>query len=153
MNTKVERIFSAILLGVSIIMMVMAWGYTAPIAYDPIGPRPYPMLLLILMAIGTAILAFRPARFMDVIDYGWSKPVVKNLVLCGLALLLYGILFEILGYVISTSLMAFAVGLLFDGKKIPTAIASVIMAILTYLLFEKALDVTLPSGLLSVIGL
>ncbi|MFL1731440.1 tripartite tricarboxylate transporter TctB family protein [Moraxella oculi] len=152
MNTKVERIFAFVLLGISVVMIIMAWGYTAPIAYDPIGPRPYPILLLSLMAIGSALLAFQPAKFMKQIDYGWNKPVVKNLILCMLALLLYGALFEILGYVISTSLMAFAVGLLFHGKAIPTAISSVMMALLTYLLFERVLDVSLPSGLLSVIG-
>lgn len=83
---------------------------------------------------------------------GLTKPVIKNLFICGMAMLLYGVLFEWLGYVIATSLMAFVIGLLFDGKKVPTAIASVVMAVLTYLLFEKALDVSLPAGLLSFLG-
>lgn len=81
-----------------------------------------------------------------------TKPIIKNLILCGAAMLFYGILFEWLGYVIATTLMAFVIGLLFDGKKVPTAIASVVMAISTYLLFEKALDVSLPKGLLAFLG-
>ena len=46
----VLRIFSAILALAALGLLVLAWGYTAPIAYDPIGPRPYPILILSLFA-------------------------------------------------------------------------------------------------------
>lgn len=147
-----ERIFSGCLFLVSLAMMVMAWGYVAPIAYDPIGPRPYPVILLVLLAFFSALLVFRPKKLSEQISMGLTKPIIKNLLICGTAMLLYGVLFEWLGYVIATSLMAFVIGLLFGGKKVPTAISSVVMAVLTYLLFEKALDVSLPSGLLSFLG-
>lgn len=149
---SVERIFSGLLLVASLGLLVLAWGYTAPIAYDPIGPRPYPVILLVLLAFFSALLTFRPKKLSEHITMGLTKPVIKNLFICGMAMLLYGVLFEWLGYVIATSLMAFVTGLLFDGKKVPTAIASVVMAVLTYLLFEKALDVSLPAGLLSFLG-
>lgn len=149
---QVERIFSGILLVVSLILLVMAWGYTAPIAYDPIGPRPYPVILLSLLAFFCALIVFRPKKLGEQISMGLTKPIIKNLIICGVAMLLYGVLFEWLGYIIATVLMATVVGLLFDGKKVPTMIASVVMAVLTYLLFDKALDVSLPLGLLSFLG-
>lgn len=149
---QIERIFSGMLFVASLGLLAMAWGYTAPIAYDPIGPRPYPVMLLVLLAFFSAILTFRPAKFGEKIDMGLTKPIIKNLVICTAAMLFYSILFEWLGYIISTSLMAFVVGILFEGKKVPTAIASVSMAVLTFLLFEKALDVSLPMGLLSFLG-
>ena len=145
----VERIFSGFLLLVAIAMMVMAWGYTAPIAYDPIGPRPYPMILLILLAIGTAVVAFRPAKFAEIIDLGLSKPIIKNLVICTIALALYAVLFEILGYVVATLLMAWVVGILFGGHWLKSLIASAVMAIATYFLFNGPLEVSLPAGILS----
>lgn len=148
----VERIFSGVMLLATLILLSMAWGYTAPISYDPIGPRPYPMLVLSLLALGTAVLAFRPAKFIKAIEYGWTKPIVKNLVLCTLAMWLYAILFEWLGYILATTAMAWSIGMLFGGKKVQTAIASVAMAVLTYLLFDKVLDVSLPLGLLSFLG-
>ena len=148
----VERIFSGLLLLVALIMLYMAWGYTAPIAYDPMGPRPYPMLLLGLLAIGAAVLAFRPARFIQTIEYGWTKPIVKNLCLCTVAMLAYAIFFEILGYIIATTLMAWAVGVLFDGRVLKSFIASLVMAVLTFYMFDKLLDVSLPSGILSFLG-
>lgn len=147
-----ERIFSGILFVASLGLLGLAWGYTAPIAYDPIGPRPYPMILLSLLALFTALIAFRPAKLGQAVSLDLTKPIIKNLVICGAAMLFYGILFEWLGYIVATMLMAFVIGLLFDGKKVPTAIASVIMSVSTYLLFEKALDVSLPLGLLSFLG-
>lgn len=145
----VERLFSGILFVITLVLISMAWGYTAPISYDPIGPRPYPMLILSLLALGTATLAFRPAKFIKVIEYGWTKPIVKNLVLCTVAMWAYAILFEWLGYILATTAMSWSVGMLFGGQKVKTIIASVVMAVLTYLLFDKVLDVSLPLGLLS----
>ena len=147
----VNRIFSGLLLVVSLIMLVMAWGYTAPIAYDPIGPRPYPVMLLVLLAILSAVVAFRPAKFAETIEMGLTKPIIKNLVLCTVVMTLYAVLFEMLGYILATALMAWAVGVLFGGKWHKALIASVIMAVATYFLFNGPLEVSLPAGVLEPI--
>lgn len=146
---KAERLFSGLLFVLSLGLMVLAWGYTAPIAYDPIGPRPYPMLLLILLAFGTLILACRPAKFMTVVDYGWSKPIVKSLSLACVAMILYAIAFEMLGYIIATILMAWGLGVLFKGTMLKSFVAASVIALLTFFLFDELLDVSLPLGLLS----
>lgn len=145
----VERVFSGAMLVACLGLLYLAWGYTAPIAYDPIGPRPYPVLLLSLLAIFSAILAFRPKKFIQAIDLGLSVPIIKNLLMCTLAMALYAILFEQLGYIVATTLMAWAVGVLFAGKIGHSLLASVVMAVLTHLLFDKLLDVSLPLGVLS----
>lgn len=145
----VDRIFAGLMFVASVLFLYMAWGYTAPIAYDPIGPRPFPVMLLALLALGTLVLVVRPAKFSEKIDLGLSTPVVKNLVLCVISMLLYALFFETLGFVVATALMATAVGLLFGGKLLHTVIASVALAVLGFLLFDKALDVSLPWGVLS----
>lgn len=147
----IDRIFSGLMLLVSLGMIVMAWGYTAPIAYDPIGPRPYPVMLLTLLAILTAIIAFRPAKFAEKIELGLTKPIIKNLALCTLAMALYAVLFESLGYIVSTTLMAWAVGVLFGGKWHKALIASVVMAVASYFFFNGPLEVSLPAGVLAPI--
>lgn len=58
-----ERLFSGLLALVSLGCIYLAMGYTAPIAYDPIGPRPYPILIFSMLAVGSLIVAVRPARF------------------------------------------------------------------------------------------
>lgn len=147
----VDRIFSGLMLLVSLILLVMAWGYTAPISYDPIGPRPYPVMLLTLLAVLVAIIAFRPAKFAEKIDLGLNKPIIKNLVICTIAMTLYAVLFEMLGYIVATTLMAWVVGILFGGKVHKALIASVVMAVSSYYLFNGPLEVSLPAGILKPI--
>ncbi|OOR90390.1 tripartite tricarboxylate transporter TctB family protein [Moraxella bovis] len=144
----VVRIFSGLMLLVSLILLVMAWGYTAPISYDPIGPRPYPVMLLTLLAVLSAVIVFRPAKFAEKIELGLNKPIIKNLAFCTIAMTLYAVLFEMLGYIVATTLMAWAVGVLFDGKWHKTLIASLVMAVGTYYLFNGPLEVSLPAGIL-----
>ena len=96
-----ERLFSGLMALVSIFLIYLAIGYVAPIAYDPIGPRPYPILIFSLLTFGALVVAFRPARFTKPIELGLTKPIIKNLVLCALALLVYGLIFEDLGFMLS----------------------------------------------------
>lgn len=148
-----ERLFSGLMALACFGLLYLAYGYTAPIAYDPIGPRPYPILIFSLLALGTLIVTFRPAKFTQIIDLGFSKAVIKNLVLCVIALLLYGTFFETLGFPIATTLMSFAVGILFNGNPLKSFIFSVVISIALYVLFDVFLDVKLPLGLLSgIIG-
>ncbi|MCY1552043.1 Tripartite tricarboxylate transporter TctB family protein [compost metagenome] len=64
-----------------------------------------------------------------------------------LTLLAYALLFESLGFIISTALGTFALGLLFTGRLLPCAISGVLMGVLLYGLFDYLLDVPLPLGL------
>ena len=144
-----ERAFSGLMGLFSLFLIYLAIGYVAPIAYDPIGPRPYPILIFSLLAILAFVIAFRPAKFTKPIDLGYSKVVLRNLVLCISALFIYSLIFEPLGFIVSTALMCFAVGLLFAGNPIKSLIFSVVISIALYALFDMGLDVILPRGILS----
>lgn len=144
MNTKLERYFSGLLFLATLFLLYTAWGYVAPIAYDPLGPRPYPLLVLGLMAACTLFLTIRPKA--EEIDLGYTPSLLKNLVICLVAMLSYAILFEIIGFPIATALMAIVIGKLFGGKTLPCVISGVVMGALLYLLFDQAFDVPLPLG-------
>lgn len=144
-----ERLFSGLMGLFSLFLVYLAIGYIAPIAYDPIGPRPYPILVFSIMAFLTLIIAFRPAKFTKIIDLGYNKVVIRNLVLCVSTLFIYSLIFEPLGFIVATTLMCFAVGLLFAGNPIKSIIFSVVISIALYALFDMALDVILPLGILS----
>ena len=137
------RLFAASWLLFCAVLAVIAWGFQAPFAYDPVGPRAYPLLLLTLMAAGSLWLLFKPGVF----EKQLNSSAVLRAVLCVLALLAYALLFEVLGFVISTALAAFAIGLLFNGRLIPCAISAVLLGVLLYGLFDYLLDVPLPLGL------
>ncbi len=68
------------------------------------------------------------------VELGWTKHLLGKLVLCVLALTLYAVLFEWLGFIVATILMTIAVGKLFNGKTIPTVITAVVFRN-EYLLF------------------
>lgn len=144
-----ERVFSGLMGLFSLFLVYLAIGYVAPIAYDPIGPRPYPILIFGLLALMALFIAFRPARFAKAIDLGYNKVVIRNLVLCISALFIYSLIFEPLGFIVATALMCFAVGLLFAGNPVKSLIFSVVISFVLYALFDMALDVILPLGILS----
>ena len=137
------RLFAAIWLLFCIWLAILAWGFQAPFAYDPVGPRAYPLLLLGLMAAGSLWLLYKPG----LLDQQLHVPSTLRATLCVLALLAYALLFEPLGFILSTALAAFALGVLFTGRLAPCAISGVLMGLLLYGLFDYLLDVPLPLGL------
>ncbi|MGQ7958476.1 tripartite tricarboxylate transporter TctB family protein [Pseudomonas sp. SP16.1] len=138
------RLFSAIWLLLCAWLAVIAWGFQAPFAYDPVGPRAYPLLLLALMGAGSLWLIIKPGM----LEQRLNMPAALRSGLCVLALLAYALTFEPLGFVISTALATFVLGLLFTGRPVPCAISAVLMGVLLYVLFDLLLDVPLPLGLL-----
>jgi putative tricarboxylic transport membrane protein len=128
----------------------MAWaaqGYAAAISYEPVGPRAFPLLLAALMAIAGAWLVVRPSMH----DSGLSLAHLKPIGLAALAVFSYALLFEWLGFTLATALMAVPVGMAFGGNWKQSIAGGVGLGLVLFFLFDKLLDVVLPSGLLSVL--
>ncbi|MFZ6050308.1 tripartite tricarboxylate transporter TctB family protein [Pseudomonas sp. CR3202] len=139
------RIFAAVWLLVCALLAVVAWGFQAPFSYDPVGPRAYPLLLLLLMATAALWLLYKPGDAED-LPISWS--LARRVAVCVGALFAYALLFEPLGFVLSTALAGFGLGLVFKGRPLPSLVSGVLMAVLLYGLFDYLLDVPLPLGLL-----
>lgn len=138
------RLFSAIWLLLCAWLAILAWGFQAPFAYDPVGPRAYPLLLLALMGLGSLWLVYKPGM----LEQRLNLSAAARSALCVVVLLAYALTFEPLGFVLSTALATFGLGLLFTGRPLPCAISAVLMGVLLYVLFDLLLDVPLPLGLL-----
>ena len=76
-----------------------------------------------------------------------SWVLARKVGLCVGALLAYALLFEPLGFVLSTALAGFSLGLLFGGRLLPSALSGLLMGTLLYGLFDYLLDVPLLLGL------
>ena len=132
----------AVLLGVG--MAVTAWGYAAPVEYEPVGPRAFPLLLAGLIVLCGAWLVCKPSHRAH---FG-NAAQLRGVGLCGLYVVLYAVLFQVLGFVLATALMSIPVGRLFGGTWKQSVLTGVGMGVVLFLLFDKLLDVVLPAGLL-----
>lgn len=72
-------------------------------------------------------------------------------ILCAGAVLVYGALFQPLGFVLATAIMTIPVGKAFGGTWKSGVIGGLAMGLTLYFLFDKLLDVVLPTGVLSFI--
>ena len=71
--------------------------------------------------------------------------------LCAGAVLAYAMLFQWLGFALATALMALPVGMAFGGSWKQSLAGGTGLGLVLYLLFDKLLDVVLPTGPLAAL--
>ncbi|MCO8162238.1 tripartite tricarboxylate transporter TctB family protein [Pseudomonas sp. 21LCFQ010] len=147
-----QRLLAAVLLLVCAALALMAWPYQAPFSYEPVGPRAFPLLMLGLMSAALLYMLFRPTPIVHTEDEPPldRETLVKIAVCIGLLLVFAG-LFEPLGFILSSVLIGIPMARLYGGRWLPGAVVVTLMSVGLYLLFDKAMDVPLPLGLLSVL--
>jgi putative tricarboxylic transport membrane protein len=133
-----------------VLAAAMAWAaqdYAAPISYEPVGPRAFPLLLATLLAIGGGWLVVKPGAHASGLGLGH----LKTLGVAAIAVFAYALLFELLGFTLATAAMAIPVGMAFGGSWKRSLVAGICLGVALYVLFDKLLDVVLPTGVLSVL--
>ena len=137
-----QRIFALVWLILCVIGIYIGWGIQSEFSYEPLGPRPFPVAILSLMAMCALALLFGKQEAVE-----WPKPyVLRRLVLLILSLVIYAWAFEWLGFPIATSLLTISVALLFGATPIAAVISGPVLGIFLFYAFDKLLDVTLPIG-------
>ncbi|CAI0704002.1 tripartite tricarboxylate transporter TctB family protein [Serratia ficaria] len=137
-----DRIFAGFWLLLCIGGLFIGWGIQSEYSYEPLGPRPFPLAILSLMALCAALLLLnRP----QAVEWPHNK-VMRRLLALVIALVLYAWGFEWLGFPLATALLTFSIGLLFQASLPAAAISGVIMGVVLYYAFDQLLDVTLPLG-------
>jgi putative tricarboxylic transport membrane protein len=142
-----DRILGAVCVIVAIAMGVAARDYAAQISYEPVGPRAFPTLLAVMIGLAGAWLAVRPSAHSAAVAAGRSLALLG----CVAAIVAYAFLFQWLGFPIATAVMAVPVGIAFGGNWKQSLAGGVGLGLGLYLLFDKLLDVVLPTGLLSFV--
>jgi len=147
-----QRIFGVVLLLACTGLGIVAWGYHAPFSYEPVGPRAYPLLLLILMGLGALYLLVKPASTTShSSEPPLDRHVIGKVIGCVAIFTLYAALFEPLGFVPASLIFGIAMARLYEGTWLASVVSGVVLAIGLYLLFDKILDVPLPLGILSAL--
>jgi putative tricarboxylic transport membrane protein len=154
----------------------MAWAsrsYAAEISYEPVGPRAFPLLLAAILAlIGAWLLvkggrgvakpaAASKATLAEPLPASGAAEAATAIVpaapannlaavaMCAVAVLVYGALFQPLGFVLATTLMAVPVCKAFGGTLKGGLLGGLGLGFGLFFLFDKVLDVILPTGVLS----
>ena len=110
------------------------------------GPGAFPLLLAGLLAAGGLWLVFRPALHGGSMFRGVP---LKLTALCALAVLVYALLFELLGFAVATTVIAVPIGMAFGGSLKQSVMGGAGLGLALFVLFDKLLDVTLPTGVLA----
>ncbi|MBV7335234.1 tripartite tricarboxylate transporter TctB family protein [Chloroflexi bacterium TSY] len=145
-NYTTDRVAGVILLVIAIGYTVIASGLKPTLlsANEPLGPGAFPMLLGLLLAIFSLLLAIKPSP-----DPAWPKwDAWVKMALILVTFVVYAYLLKPLGFVVSTALEMFALSLIFQGPLLKSLIASFAFSLFLYLLFSYALGLGLPRGIL-----
>ena len=147
-----QRVFASALLLVCAGLAAMAWPYQAAFSYEPVGPRAFPLLMLALMGLGLAYMIFRPSPVMhSEDDPKLDRETLTKIGLCIVLLLIFAGTFEPLGFILSSILVGIPLARLYGGRWLPSSVIISLVSVGLYLLFDKAMDVPLPLGLLDVL--
>nr|WP_017678057.1 tripartite tricarboxylate transporter TctB family protein [Pseudomonas chengduensis] len=146
-----DRIFAGVTLLLCCTLGYFAWGYSAPFSYEPVGPKSFPLLLLLLIAFGCVQLLLKPASGVQSDEPPLNRQVmVKALIFLGL-MIGYAVLFETFGFVPASVLFGIGMARLYGGSWLQSLLSGVVLALGLYLLFDRALDVPLPLGILAAL--
>lgn len=139
-----ERILGGVLLFISIAGIWIARSFEAPFSYEPVGPRAFPILILALLGISAiALMLGKTSHTTE-----WAPPpVLKRIGALFLIVLIYAFLFDKLGFILATALMVAPVARFFGGSWKQAAAGGIGLGVGLFILFDRLLDVALPTGL------
>ncbi|MEU7862507.1 tripartite tricarboxylate transporter TctB family protein [Nonomuraea sp. NPDC049141] len=145
------RLVSAGFLAVALVVLAQAFMIPDSGGYQAVGPRAFPLLVGIGMAV-VAVIGVAQAFRAPVSSEGESedegihwRPV---LLLIG-TLALYATLLVPVGYWQATTLFFLAVARVLGSRKlVRDLVVGLLLALATYLLFDRVLGITLPPGLI-----
>jgi putative tricarboxylic transport membrane protein len=137
-----DRFFALALLGVCALIVIQMWVLDVPFAYEPVGPKAFPVILALLMAACCVALLASPDG-----DIRWPEtPLLGKGAALVAVLLGYAIFFETLGFPLATAVMVLAVSRVYGGRTIPGLLTGASIGVLGYLFFDRLLQVSLPIG-------
>ncbi|MDC9622832.1 tripartite tricarboxylate transporter TctB family protein [Xenorhabdus sp. XENO-7] len=137
-----DRIFAVVWLVLCGIGLTIGWGIHSEYSYEPLGPQPFPIAIISLMALCSLLLLFKKPELTQ-----WpTAQVLRRLLLLITSLVVYAWTFEWLGFPLATTLLTISVALLFNATLPVAVISGVFLGVSLFFAFDRLLDVTLPLG-------
>lgn len=143
-----NRLFAG---AIFLIALAYTWiaftAISAPFQYDPLGPESWPRLL------GGATLLCSGALLLRPDDTLFDLPLAtfRRLLLLVALLIAYAVLFQPLGFIVSTFLFCVGTSLMLGASAVAALSFGVATGGLGYVLGALLLDLNLPAGVLASI--
>ncbi len=139
-----DRVFALAALALAAFYGFVALGLEAPFQYDPLGPETWPRLLAVAFALCAAYVLLRPGS-----DPDWDgAATLRRLGLSVAALVVYAVLFEPLGFVVTTSVYAGGMAWWGGARPLPAAVYGLGLGVPGYFVCTRLLALNLPTGVL-----
>ena len=158
MDRRFDLAAAAAFVALGLFVIYQATTIRSGMVRDPLGPRAAFYLTGGVMAVGGLILIVRSLRaWTRAPDHlmtnegvedepGHASSAARAFLLIG-ACLLYGLTFDLLGYLIATPLfIAGALAILGQRQWLPVATIAVLFTVINYVVFAQALGVRVPVG-------
>ena len=156
-------------MGLAIAALAEATTFRVRFLTDPVGPRGFPVLAAVLLLVaGVSLVLARERKVSGVGDVAESDGLdgggevggsrglrwggLPRSVVLTAALLAYAVLLPWLGFLLATALALWATALIFEGGPVRGMIASAVVSLGLWRLFEWALGIYLPVGMLWGLG-
>ncbi|MBB3937098.1 tripartite tricarboxylate transporter TctB family protein [Aureimonas phyllosphaerae] len=139
-----DRTLGGLAVLMALTLVIFGWGLAAPFAYEPVGPRAFPMITAILIGACGIILLVKGGGAVEPNAAGVNRGILG----IAAALLAYALVFQSLGFVVSTALMSAVVARIFGATWAQSVSTGVVLSVGSFLLFDHGLDVVLPTGIL-----
>lgn len=143
-----DRILGCIALAITIAYGFFAFMVIkAPFQYDPLGPESWPKILSVVAGICCLYIIIRP----DGRGFKLADNTLGRISLVVGLLALYALLYEPLGFIISTALFCGILTKLLGAATHRAAAFGICFGVIGHFLCVKLLALNLPGGLLSKI--
>jgi putative tricarboxylic transport membrane protein len=141
-----RRIVAVGFLVAAAVVLVSAWTIPEGGGYQAVGPRAFPLLVgagLSVVAVIGVVQAFSTAPAEDSDPIQWRPVLILLAALAGYAALLVPA-----GYWQSTTVFFVVCARVLGSRRLlRDAVIALVLALATYLLFDRVLGITLPPGL------
>lgn len=122
---------------------------------DPLGPRAFPIMIGVCLLIVSGLLVWETLKVESSPTIGEVvMPLLRDRNVVGtlLVMLVFAIVFERLGYLLSVSCLMLVLTNMIHGRQhyVANTVVSIGFAVVSYVLFDKFLGAALPSGLLGI---
>lgn len=139
-----ERLFLLLVFSCGALYLCLGLRIEAPFAYDPLGPRAFPVIL------GTCLLALcLLSAFFHTMS---TVEIERRVVGLALAVLFYLLTFKLLGFMLATTLSAYTVARLVGCGWMEGLLTGLLISIGFYAIFHFLLGVPLPLGAIFRLG-